>query len=220
MGDDLASNFWIARRKITVLANPIKPLVGTSQVSAEEGGSPLLLCVSRLSKEKGVDLLLRAFVKVKRHFQNARLTILGTGPEVKRLRSLSQQLNLASSIEFAGYADPEEFYSDSTLFVSSSRYEGMPNALLEAAAAGLPIVATPSSEGVTRLLGASPGTWTAKEVSADDLAQSLLEALNYLEQLPVTSRRFRHAFIAPFAVTTAVHAYEQVLLGIDRTGQP
>ena len=218
MADDLERNFWIARRKMAVLANPIKPLRVIEKADAKDGSPPRLLCVSRLSKEKGVDILLRAFVSVKQQFKSAQLTILGSGPEVESLRRLSRRLDLANSVEFAGYSDPEDFYSESTLFVSSSRYEGMPNSLLEAAAAGLPIVATPSSEGVTQLLGASPGTWTAKGVSANELAESLLEALHCLERLPVPSQRFRHSFIAPFEVTTAVRAYEQVLLGAERRG--
>jgi glycosyltransferase involved in cell wall biosynthesis len=56
----------------------------------------------------------------------------------------------------------------------------MPNALLEAVAAGLPIVALPSSGGVVDLLRNRPGTWLAPEISTSALADSLLAALQYL----------------------------------------
>ena len=58
-----------------------------------------------------------------------------------------------------------------------SRHEGLPNALLEAAAAGLPIVAMPASGGVVELLRDQPGVWLAPEISAEALAASLLAAL-------------------------------------------
>jgi glycosyltransferase involved in cell wall biosynthesis len=76
--------------------------------------------------------------------------------------------------------------------VLSSRREGMPNALLEAAAAGLPIVALPSSGGVVDLLRNQPGAWLASEISAPALAISLLNALPSLKP----GQRFSHSFLA------------------------
>jgi glycosyltransferase involved in cell wall biosynthesis len=83
----------------------------------------------------------------------------------------------------------------------------MPNALLEAAAGGLPIVALPASEGVTELLQAEPGAWLAEDVSADALATTMLKALNSLS--PV--QRFEHSFIEPFRIERAIRAYEDLI---------
>ena len=56
-------------------------------------------------------------------------------------------------MRFAGYVEqPAEYFAGASLFVLSSRHEGMPNAMLEAAAAGLPLVALPASDGVADLL--------------------------------------------------------------------
>ena len=89
---------------------------------------------------------------------------------------------------------------------------------MEAAAAGLPVVATPSSRGVTGLLGGAAGTWITPEISASALAATLVEAYRHLLALPPQNRRFRHAFLAPFEIAKAVRAYEDVLLRVDATG--
>jgi glycosyltransferase involved in cell wall biosynthesis len=93
------------------------------------------------------------------------------------------------------------------LFVLSSRHEGMPNALLEAAAGGLPIVASPASGGVTDLLRDQPGAWLATEVSARALAATLLAALQTLQP----GERFAHVFIEEFRLAGALHAYESLI---------
>jgi glycosyltransferase involved in cell wall biosynthesis len=83
----------------------------------------------------------------------------------------------------------------------------LPNALLEAAAGGLPIVALPASEGVADLLRGQPGAWLASEVSADALASSLLEALISLSP----RQRFGHPFIDQFRIDRAIRAYENLI---------
>ena len=93
------------------------------------------------------------------------------------------------------------------MFVLSSRHEGMPNALLEAAAAGLPLVALPAAGGVADLLRGQPGAWVATDVSAEALAASLLAALQALQP----GQRFTHEFIEPFRLERAIHGYEQLI---------
>jgi glycosyltransferase involved in cell wall biosynthesis len=94
--------------------------------------------------------------------------------------------------------------------VLSSRHEGLPNALLEAAAAGLPIVALPASGGLVDLLRGQPGVWLAEEITAGALAASLLAALQSLRP----GERFVHRFADQFGMDRAICAYEEL---IDRT---
>jgi glycosyltransferase involved in cell wall biosynthesis len=96
--------------------------------------------------------------------------------------------------------------------VLSSRHEGMPNALLEAAAGGLPIVALPCSRGVTELLAVQPGVWLANEISAGALAASLLAAL----EASHSRQRFDHAFVGQFAIARAIPAYESLIDAVYR----
>ena len=90
---------------------------------------------------------------VRERFPDVKLILVGAGREEQALKSLCRQLGMEDAVGFAGHVDPPyAFFARTTLFVLPSRHEGMPNALLEAAAAGLPIVATPASGGVVDLL--------------------------------------------------------------------
>ena len=223
MAADLANNFGLAKSKLEILANPIDVNAIRASSSASEpefstqtrwpsNSSPCILAVGRLVHEKGIDLLLHALVTVKRRHSAVHLTILGTGPEEAALRDLARELRLGDSVSFAGYiASPKDYYAKATLFALPSRYEGMPNALLEAAAAGLPLVATPCCLGVCELLQDAPGTWLASAVSAEALAEALLTALDMLTRQPESAKRFDHAFLSPFETAAAVAAYEALI---------
>lgn len=181
MAKDLAQTAGIAEDQITVLPNPVDFLgirAAARAPRAQQGVGPHLLAVGRLSREKGFDLLIEALVAVRERFPDAHLTLAGTGQEAAALKSLCRSLGLESAVYFAGHVDqPYTFFPGATLFVLSSRYEGMPNALLEAAAAGLPIVATPASGGVMDLLRDRTGSWLAPEISAEGLAATIIVAV-------------------------------------------
>jgi glycosyltransferase involved in cell wall biosynthesis len=222
MAADLAANFAIERAKLKVLANPIniqaiRAALASVPRPAWASTSPRLLFVGRLAREKGIDLLLFAVQEVRQHYPQIHLTILGTGPEETRLKNLSRELNLESAVSFPGYKENlTDFYAHTTLYVQPSRHEGLPNALLEAAAAGLPLVATPSSAGVTNLLQNAPGTWLTQSISAECLAQTILTALAALTSPPPDQEhappvRFNHTFLAPFDTRTAVATYATLI---------
>jgi glycosyltransferase involved in cell wall biosynthesis len=194
MAGDLAQVAGIGDEQIAVLPNPVD-LEGIraawSAPSVRSGAGPHLLAVGRLSWEKGFDLLLRAFAVVREHHPDADLIIAGSGREEGSLVLLCRSLGLETAVCFAGQVDrPYAFFPGATLFVFSSRYEGMPNALLEAAAAGLPLVATPASGGVVDLLRDRPGAWLAPEISAEALATTILSALDAIRP----GERFCHPF--------------------------
>src|SRR6185437_14059979 len=126
----------------------------------------------------GFDLLLRALAIVRASFPGATLIIAGSGPEEETLKADCRALGLDCAVYFAGSVDaPYSFFPGATLFVLSSRQEGVPNTLLEAAAANLPIVAVPSSGGVVDFLSEHPQSWLASRISAQALAASIIEAL-------------------------------------------
>ncbi|MGA3136400.1 MAG: glycosyltransferase, partial [Terracidiphilus sp.] len=212
MAKDLAGELGIPEERLVVLPNPLD--VDTIRDTVAEnpylwtGPGPHLLAVGRLSREKGFDLLLRALVTVREQFPQADLVIAGTGPEEATLKALCRDLGQETAVRFAGYVDrPAAYFSGASAFVLSSRHEGLPNALLEAVAGGLSIVALPASEGVVELLRGQPGAWLAPEVSASGLASTLLAALEVLGP----GERFAHAFIQEFRLDRAIHAYEDLI---------
>jgi glycosyltransferase involved in cell wall biosynthesis len=99
--------------------------------------------VARLSAEKGVDLFLRAAAQVAGAISHARFVVVGDGPDWEELEALIDQLRLRPSVVMKGRRnDMPAQYASFDILVSSSRKEGLPLAILEAMASGLPLVAT------------------------------------------------------------------------------
>ena len=126
------------------IPNPLRPQ-HWAQDARRRGITPrpMVVAVGRLGAEKGYDVLLRAFARVAHDFADWTLTIVGEGPERESLSALATELALQHRVTLSGWtAEPDQVFAQAALFVSSSRYEGFPNALLEAMGAGLPVVST------------------------------------------------------------------------------
>jgi len=136
-----------------------------------------VVCVSRLSHEKGVDVLLDAAARMTT--RDARLVIVGDGPDENALQTRAQRLGISDRIIFAGARPHDEvpaWISSADVAVLSSRKEGYPNALVEYLACGRPAVATRVG-GVPEILTSEIlGTMVPAE-SPDALAQALDRAL-------------------------------------------
>ncbi|MFF3494391.1 glycosyltransferase family 4 protein [Streptomyces sp. NPDC002795] len=99
---------------------------------------PLVVCVGRLCRQKGQDVLLAAWPQVRRAVPGARLVLVGDGPEAARLRAAAP----ASATFTGALDDPVRWYRAADLVVLPSRWEGMALAPLEAMACGSPVLAT------------------------------------------------------------------------------
>ena len=107
------------------------------------GEVKLVMTVARLSLEKGIDVLLKAWAKVTPLHPGLKLIIAGQGPLESSLEKLCQDLRLADSVEFLGSIPSlNGQWRNADLFVLPSRTEGLSNALLEAMSYGLPCIAT------------------------------------------------------------------------------
>ena len=93
------------------------------------------------------------------------------------------------------------------MFVLSSLHEGLPNALLEAAAGGLPIVTTRASAGLVELVNGREGVWLAGETSADGIAHAMTQALRAANP----QQRFAHPWVNAFRMDEAVAQYEALI---------
>ncbi|HEY6286782.1 MAG TPA: glycosyltransferase family 4 protein, partial [Ktedonobacteraceae bacterium] len=106
----------------------------------------VVICVSQLRFEKGIDILLQAWQMVQEYLSqpsHVRLVIVGSGPMRTQFEAMVKVLDIDSSVEFTGLqSDVPAQLHRGNLAVLPSRWEGMPNAVLEAMACGLPCVAT------------------------------------------------------------------------------
>ncbi|WP_435843837.1 glycosyltransferase [Streptomyces hirsutus] len=111
---------------------------GLAPLAALHPATPLVVCVGRLCRQKGQDVLLRAWDAVVQRVPAARLVLVGDGPDDDRLRAQAPK-----SVLFAGaVADTSPWYQAADLVVLPSRWEGMALAPLEAMACGRPVVVT------------------------------------------------------------------------------
>ncbi|HEY0192148.1 MAG TPA: glycosyltransferase [Kofleriaceae bacterium] len=163
---------------MTTIGNPIDVDEVTAAASAQTRlpGAPALLAVGRLSAQKGFDILLPAFARLRQTVPGAELTIAGTGPDEAALKRQAGELGIADRVHFAGFvANPYPLMRAADLYVLSSRYEGFPNVALEALACGTPVVAT-ACPGVAALLQPGINGWLAPVEDVDGLAAALAQA--------------------------------------------
>jgi GalNAc-alpha-(1->4)-GalNAc-alpha-(1->3)-diNAcBac-PP-undecaprenol alpha-1,4-N-acetyl-D-galactosaminyltransferase len=143
-------------RPIYVIPNAVDAPVGNQPAreprrSAEE---PLrLAAMGRLAHQKGFDLLIDAFARASEGRPNWSLTILGDGPERRRLEEQIHARELEPRVHLAGWIyDPVTVLRNCDAFVLSSRFEGFPNALLEAMALGLPAISFDCPSGPAEII--------------------------------------------------------------------
>lgn len=139
------------QRKSTVIYNPIdlKENVGIALTSQKE---KKVVTAGRLIPQKNQEMMLRAFAKVNELHPEYQLVIYGEGPSRESLESISKELKLEECVIFPGnVSDLHDRIKTAEMFVLSSDYEGMPNALIEAMCLGLPSISTKVS-GATDLI--------------------------------------------------------------------
>lgn len=138
----LVSRWGADRRKMRVLFNPVFAPGNPAVTERELCGRPdVVLAAGRLVPEKDFGLLLRAFARLDR--PDARLIILGKGPEQARLEAEAARLGLEGRVAFPGYSnEPWSHYDNAKCLAVSSRTESFGNVMVEAMAHGLPVVAT------------------------------------------------------------------------------
>jgi glycosyltransferase involved in cell wall biosynthesis len=159
VGRDLREASGLREVLITVIPNPVV----TPELKAElarkaehrffaEGSPPVILGIGRLSHEKGFDVLIRAFGLVLES-TDARLLIVGEGEDRPMLEALVSELGLQEMVDLPGFVNAVPSYMGQAAVVAMpSRIEGFGNALVEAMAGGVSVVATDCPGGPSDIL--------------------------------------------------------------------
>lgn len=164
-----------------------------------------LVFVGTLKQQKGVDVLLEAWARVPQGLRRAHpLRLVGDGSERAALTERASRLGIADEVTFVGtLRDPTVELRSARAFVLPSRWEGMPNALLEAMAYGLPCVATDIA-GSRDILGAGDRGLTVPPEDPVALAGALIEVLE-------DTRRAEAAGLAARRYVVEAHAPERIV---------
>lgn len=138
-------SLFVPEEKLKLLSNPI----AVPEISEKAGQQePRFVTVARLVHQKGIDLLLAAFASIAHEVPGWTLHIAGDGPLRPDLIAQAERLGIADRVTFHGHVkNPVALLQSCRVFVLPSRFEGMPNALLEAMACGLAPIVTDASPG-------------------------------------------------------------------------
>lgn len=122
-------------------------------VKAAPAGIPVIGTLSRLHRNKGIDVMLRAFARLRSEGVAARLRIAGDGPETAALTALAAEMHLGDAVEFTGWVSPAaDYLTTLDLFVVPSRVEPFGLVVAESMAAGVPVIAS-RIDGPREILG-------------------------------------------------------------------
>ncbi len=204
----------IAAAKLVVIPNGIdadkytaaKPAnLGTLGVPA---GDRAIVFVGRLDEQKGVAWLLETAPQWLDRLAGHHLLIVGKGPEQPQLQRQCRQGGIADRVHFAGWRrDVPEILAASRLLVLPSRWEGMPNVVLQAMASGLPVLAT-DVEGVRELLGPLSDAQTVLYGDTPALASRIVELLGDPARAADLGRQNRLRAAREFSIERTVASYE------------
>ncbi len=201
VGDSVQRHARIGRSRITVLPNFVDAEVFTHKEDRTHwrrefglGDDSLVFCiVARLRSEKNHSVLVDAFVPVALAYPNARLLVVGDGPEAAALQRRVAENGISSRVVFAGHlARAWRAFVAADVAMLPSRHEGFPNAVVEAMAVGIPVVAS--------AVGGIPD-------AVDDGRTGLLVAANDTEAL--TNSMMRIASDADFRRTAGMLGHEK-----------
>jgi glycosyltransferase involved in cell wall biosynthesis len=166
------------------------------RITDRDWSFPRLLSAGRIVHQKGLDLAMRALGGLKD--LNWEWDIAGDGPQIDVLKSLAKELGIEERVIFLGWQSREQLmkcYQGANVFLFPSRHEGMPNALLEAMASGLPVIASCIAGNEELVVDGKTGYLVRSEdiESLQDALKKLLSDAALREQMGMASRQYVEA---------------------------
>ena len=194
---ELVSFLSVPAPSVTVIPNALD-LERVAALAAEPPDSiaawppdPVLVHVGRFTHAKDHDTLLTAFATIRRH-RAAALVLVGDGEDEARVRTKCAELGLDSDVIFTGFTrNPYRFLARGTISVLTSRFEGLPNALIESMALGVPIVSTACQYGPVEILGDNEYGMLTPVGDAEQFAAAVESLLDDPERRRELSKRGR-----------------------------
>ena len=167
---DCTKNFCFNKKKVKLLYNPTLKKINKFK---KRKNNKIFLSVGRLCKQKNQALLINSFSNFLKKRNNYKLIIIGDGPDKIKLLTLIRKLKMTKNIKIQNWtSNLGKYYKRSSIFILTSFYEGMPNALIEALNYNIPSIATDVS-GVSDLLVNGKGGAILKNFNEKDLENKL-----------------------------------------------
>lgn len=213
--DEWALKF-LPTERVHVIPNPLRSLPKPRLGDCDHNS---ILAMGRLDPQKGFDLLLRAFARSQLAKAGWCLTILGEGPERLPLEQLARELELNGSVGLPGVVrDPESHMRRGAIFALSSRYEGFPNALLEAMGMGMAVVSYDCESGPSELIRHNANGLLLPPENIDALSQALVDLAvdpARRHRLGTAALEVRHRY----AIDTVLEQWEVLIAQVGCKGR-
>lgn len=215
---DLIVNFNLPEEKISVIFNPLD-IEKIKRLSKEkviehlwfDDNIPMIINVGSLSEPKAQEYLLKAF-KLVREEADCRLVFLGEGEKEEELKQLSVDLGISNDVAFLGFQNnPFKFIGRSDVFVLSSKFEGFPNALIEAMACGVPVISTRCQSGPEEIITDTVNGLLVPVGNEGKLAEAILKVITNPD-LSVSMASAAKTTVLKFDVKTAIVNYERLFI--------
>ncbi len=172
-----------------------------------------IVCVGELRPVKAIDVLLDALAMLKRSGRRVGARIAGEGPQGAELKAQAQRLGIADQVRFIGYCPARAAFAMGRMLVIPSRAESLPYIVLEAAAAGVPIIAT-SVGGVPEIFGPQAGSLISPEnvaALADAIGTALDDPAQMRRVAAAVQARVRSEFSSVAMVEGGLAAYREAI---------
>jgi glycosyltransferase involved in cell wall biosynthesis len=199
-------------RKISIVPNGVE--LAAYQLHA---GSPRLrriVTVANLRAEKAHETLITAAARLLSIRPEAEFWIVGGGARLQELTALADRLGIGGRVRFLGHRDDvPALLSESDIFVLTSRSEGFPNSVIEAMAAGLPVVAT-GVGGVVELIEHERNGLLVAPGDSDAVAEALLGLMERPERAAALGRAARLTVEGRFTFDLMVRRFEEIYLDL------
>jgi glycosyltransferase involved in cell wall biosynthesis len=177
-----------------------------------QGGPPRIVSVARLVPDKSPLVLLEAFALVRRQIPEARLTLVGEGPLLPQVLACMSERNLRDAVDLvSGCGDVRPHLAQAQIFALASHREGSPNAILEAMASGLPVVAARTG-GIPELVDHDQTGLLVEPKNAADFARALVRLLQHNSLCTAMGAAGRDKAMRHHAPDVMVRATERELL--------
>ena len=186
----------VTKEQLTVIYNPA--VDHCSNREQQKIKSDILLAVGRLCYPKGYDRMFRVFAEIHSIFPEKQLFICGDGPDKESLIALTKLYNIDNAVHFLGNVENiTDYYKKADVFLMTSHYEGMPNAMLEACANGCPAISFDFDFGASDIIEHNVNGLLIPQDDEKAFAEALIQYLKdpemrkrFVANIPETMKKF------------------------------
>ena len=214
--DFLTGSYGIPADRVAVIMNGVDQEFFQSPRGAPSG-PPVILSVGRLEPEKDQNTLIEAFRLVAADHREAQLWLVGNGSLREKLISLVARYDLAGRVQvLPGRPNLRSLFQEAAVFALSSLEEGLPNVVLEAMVAGLPVVATRVG-GLPEVVRPGRTGWLVPPRDVPALAAAISHLLSDPETSQAFGRAGREQAVRDFSLANMVRSHEEIFMSLVKS---